>query len=270
MALTSFQRGICRLIADNRIRSGESYVAGAVPLNEITRGTRISQDIDLFHDTSEAVAETFALDRDLIEGRGFSLTIRRSLPGFVEALVQKGEDRTSIQWTSDSAYRFFPLLTHPDFGLTLHPVDLATNKVLALVGRLEPRDWVDVIRSHANIQPLGLLAWAASGKDPAFSPSSILAQAKRTARYTGDELSELAFDGPPPDAAFLAQQWRTMLAEAEEMVSLLPPSESGKCVLTQEGSLFVGRMADLRLALERDGLFFHRGRVRGAFPTIGG
>src|SRR5262245_44561303 len=33
-------------------------------------------------------------------------------------------------------YRFFPLLEHPDFGLTLHPFDLASNKVLGLAGRL--------------------------------------------------------------------------------------------------------------------------------------
>lgn len=36
-------------------------------------------------------------------------------------------------------------MEHEDLGLTLHPFDLATNKVLALVGRLEVRDWVDVL-----------------------------------------------------------------------------------------------------------------------------
>jgi hypothetical protein len=35
MALTAFQRTICRLLADRRIASGESYVAGAVALNEV-------------------------------------------------------------------------------------------------------------------------------------------------------------------------------------------------------------------------------------------
>ena len=51
-------------------------------------------------------------------------------------------DRESVllQWVKDSAFRFFPLVEHADFGLTLHPFDLATNKVLALVGRLEVRD----------------------------------------------------------------------------------------------------------------------------------
>jgi hypothetical protein len=60
------------------------------------------------------------------------------------------------RWTRDSAYRFFPLVRHPDFGLALHPFDLATNKALALVGQLEVRDWVDLIHASDRIQPLGL------------------------------------------------------------------------------------------------------------------
>lgn len=55
MALTPFQRRICRLIAENRIRSGEGYVAVGVALNTVTAAQRISQDIDLFHDTEAAL-----------------------------------------------------------------------------------------------------------------------------------------------------------------------------------------------------------------------
>jgi hypothetical protein len=51
MPLTAFQRDVCRLIAANRVKSGESYVAGGVALNELTSASRHSQDIDLFHDT---------------------------------------------------------------------------------------------------------------------------------------------------------------------------------------------------------------------------
>lgn len=51
----------------------------------------------------------------------------------------------------DSANRFFPLQPHEDLGLTLHPFDLATDKVPALVGRLEVRDWIDVIASHEHL-----------------------------------------------------------------------------------------------------------------------
>ena len=35
-------------------------------------------------------------------------------------------------------------------GVTLYTVDLATNKVLALVGRIEPRDWIGLIQPHRS------------------------------------------------------------------------------------------------------------------------
>src|SRR5260370_37688965 len=95
-------------------------------------------------------------------------------------------------------------MEHVDFCLTLHPFDLATNIVLALVGRLEARDWVDVIACHQRIQRLGYLAWAASGKDPGFSPAAILEQAGRSARYSAVEIGELSFAGSSPESAELS------------------------------------------------------------------
>jgi hypothetical protein len=53
MAFTEFQRGLCRLIAKNRVAQGESYVARGVALNELIGASRTSRDIDLFHDTRE-------------------------------------------------------------------------------------------------------------------------------------------------------------------------------------------------------------------------
>ncbi len=128
----------------------------------------------------------------------------RERPGFVEAIISRGEARVTMQWTRDSAYRFFPLVEHDVFGLALYPFDLATNKVLALVGRAEVRDWVDVLACHEHLQPLGYLAWAACGKDPGFTPQGILSEAARASRYTDEELSSLAFDGDVPSAADLA------------------------------------------------------------------
>ena len=40
-------------------------------------------------------------------------------------------------------------------GLTLHPFDLATNKVLAMAGRVEVRDWIDVLNCDERLQPFG-------------------------------------------------------------------------------------------------------------------
>ncbi len=55
MALTEFQRDVCRLLAENRIRSGDSYVAGGAALNELLASPRRSRDIDPFHDTQVAL-----------------------------------------------------------------------------------------------------------------------------------------------------------------------------------------------------------------------
>jgi hypothetical protein len=73
MALTGLQRAVCRLLADNRIASGESYVAGGVALNELLAAARISRDVDLFHDTDEALAEGWRADRLVLAARGCSL-----------------------------------------------------------------------------------------------------------------------------------------------------------------------------------------------------
>jgi hypothetical protein len=239
-----------------------------VALNELIAAARISRDIDLFHDTDEAVAASWRADRLLLEASGFGVFVVRERPTFVEAEVGKGSERVLLEWGRDSAFRFFPLQRHDEFGLTLHPFDLAANKVLALVGRLEVRDWVDVIASQDRLQPLGYLAWAACAKDPGFSPAAILEGAARSGRYSTEEMRQLSFAGEPPDAAELGRAWHRILDSARQVVSILPPEEVGTCVLDESGSLFRGSAVELGEALSRKGIFFHQGRIRGALPQL--
>lgn len=230
MAITEFQRIICRRIANARIASGESYVAGGTAPNTVVQAPR---------DTKEALANTWAADRAEL-AKDLEIEIRRERPTYVEAIVKQGSASVIMEWVCDSAFRFFPLIEHEDFGLTLHPFDLATNKVLALVGRVEVRDWIDIMHCSDNIQHLGYLAWAASGKDPGYSPAMILAEAKRSARYSQTEVAALAFDGPVPDAAALSAKWKSVLREADAIIENLPPAEVGRCVLSRAGELFHG------------------------------
>jgi hypothetical protein len=268
MALTEFQRGVCRLLAENRIRSGESYVAGAAALNELVHAPRRSRDLDLFHDTEQALAASWRADRELLEARGFGLLIVRERPTFVEAEVRRDGDAVIVQWAHDSAYRFFPLVRHEELGLVLHPFDLATSKVLALVGRVEPRDFVDTLTCDRDVQPLGCLAWAACGKDPGWSPAAILEQASRSVRYTEAELSGLDFEGEPPRAVELSRRWHEALDAARETVALLPAREAGRAVMVKDGGLFREGPARLREALAMDRLSFHEGSIGGAFPRV--
>ena len=268
MALTPFQRTICRVLADHRIQSGEAYVAGGAALNELAGAGRLSRDIDLFHDTDEALQATWRADRSVLEDRGFDVHVRRLHPSLIEAEVRGQGDVVRVDWARDSSFRFFPLMTHPEFGLTLHPVDLATNKVLALIGRVEVRDWIDVITSDARIQPLGYLAWAACGKDPGFSPASILEHAARTSRYSIAEVAGLAFEGDPPDAAELSRTWHRMLVDAKVITETLPSMQAGTCVLSLNGDLCRAVPSDLPALVAEGSLLFHTGTIRGVFPQL--
>jgi hypothetical protein len=188
-------------------------------------------------------------------------------PSFIQATVQGRNESVVLEWARDSAFRFFPLVEHPDFGLTLHPFDLATNKVLALVGRLEVRDWIDVLQRDVRLQPLGYLAYAACGKDPGFTPGGILDHAAR-ARYSAVEVAALVFGGAAPDAADLSRRWRRALALGRETVDALPAEAAGHCVLWRGGGLFRGELAELASALSAKEIRFHPGSIRGALPRL--
>lgn len=268
MAVTPFQRTLCRLLAEDRRACGESYVAGGVALGAALDTGRLSRDLDLFHDTTQAVAASWDRDRQTMEASGYRVMPQRERPGFVQATVSLGDTSLLVEWVHDSAYRFFPLVEDDDLGLTLHPFDLATNKVLALVGRVEVRDWVDVLACDRLLQPFGYLAWAACGKDPGFSPQALLGHARRTTHYAADEVASLAFDGEPPDVVALGQQWRRALEDAAEIVAALPVQHVGTVVLTSNGELARLDPMGLREANRRDELRFHHGRVSGAWPTM--
>lgn len=100
-----------------------------------------------------------------------------------------------------------PSVRDPLGGLLLHPVDLAINKVPALTGRDEPRDFVDTLFVHRTVLPLAGLCWAAVGKDPGLSPLSLLELLKRRGRYRPEDFDRLhlvqPFDLPGAKA-----EWR--------------------------------------------------------------
>jgi hypothetical protein len=116
MALTIFQRGVCRLLADHRIASGESYVAGATALNELIAASRVSMDIDPFHDTDEALEASWDADRHVLDTHRLEIRVIRERRGFVEAEVAKGGETVLVQWARDSAFRFFPSSRIPTSG----------------------------------------------------------------------------------------------------------------------------------------------------------
>lgn len=135
------------------------------------------------------------------------------------------------------------------------------------MGRREVRDWVDVLECDRSLQPLGYLAWASCGKDPGFSPASILDHAARMTRFADREIEELAFAGPPPKASELARRWHEALDAARAVIEVLPPEEAGTCVLLGEDLCRLG-VEGLQGALEREAIRYRTGSIGGAFPTF--
>lgn len=267
MALTAYQITILKLLSDRRRKDGESYIAGGVALNAALNAPRLSHDIDIFHDTAQALASTWLADSSCLEKNGYSIQIVRENPSYIEATIHQNSNITLIQWVRDSAFRFFPLIEDDVFGLTLHPFDLATNKILALAGRLEPRDWVDVIECHRSLQPLGYLLWAACGKDPGINPEMVLSDASRL-HYSNEEIDTLVFENNRPHCAQLSQEWKCAISSGREIVEILPEEHIGKCILNTDGTFFSESSSRFLSRLESNTILFHEGAIGGTWPQI--
>jgi hypothetical protein len=270
MALTEYQRNIVTLLASRRKQEGVSYIAGGSVLNYFLQATRKSRDIDIFHDTTESLQSSWFSDRQALEHAGFDVTIVREAVSFIEADIKQGSKTVTILWVRDSAYRFFPLQEDDTFGLTLHPFDLATNKVLAAVGRLEPRDWIDTLNCHKNLQKFGYLIWAACGKDPGVNPEMIFNESSRM-HYAQEEIDMLDFENTPPSAAQLSRDWKEAISEAKQIVNLLPETTLGTCLLSKDtGSLYNKTSTEIEDDLSSGTIYFHKGTIGGVWPQVRG
>lgn len=210
----------------SRNRTFDSYLAGGAAILIEPNTTRFSRDLDYFHDSEARVAEAFAADRRLLDREGYSIGVDLNQPGFVRAVVRKGEDSTKIEWARDSAWRFMPTICDERVGFVLHPVDLAVNKILALAGRDEPRDVLDVLHFHRRVLALGALCWAACGKDPGFTPLSLLELLRRRGRVRKEDLARLDLV-VPIDLQVLKQEWLEALDSVESFVTSRPSEEIG-------------------------------------------
>jgi len=256
--LTNYQASLTRLLSENR--TFDSYLAGGAAILIEPNTTRFSRDLDYFHDSEARVAEAFAADRLLLKSSGYAIDVDLNQPGFVRAIVRKGEHATKVEWARDSAWRFMPTMRDDRVGFLLHPVDLAVNKVLALAGRDESRDVLDALHLHRHVLMLGAMCWAACGKDPGFSPLSLLELLRRRGRVRAEDLARLDLS-EPIDLQVLKGVWLEALDSVEPFVTSLPPEEIGCLYHSASQRAFV----DPREATDA---VPHFGRPGGVLPRV--
>lgn len=261
MPLTPFQREVARILAKHR--NPESYVAGGAVINRGPGGVRVSDDLDIFHDIAASVAVSAEVDARALREAGYALKWTLQGEAIFRAEVTRGDDRVRLDWTSDSAFRFFPVVPDDEFGYCLHPADLATNKVLALAGRVEVRDFLDVLLLDRTYLSLGAMIWAACGKDQGYTPGLLLDFTNRHSRFQQVDLeSENLVQRV--DLVELKRQWLTARERAERLFEQLPPEELGCLYLdANQRPVTPNPRAPTFPQLVR-----HFGSVRGAWPKL--
>lgn len=259
MPLTDLQRDVLAVVGGNR--TPDSYLAGGAALHFTPNSTRFSDDLDFFNDSVNRVASAYADDLATLVGAGFTVDVEISQPGFVRAIVRRVEDATRIDWAHDSAWRFMPPVRDAIGGFLLHDVDLAVNKTLALAGRDEPRDFVDILFVHERVLPLGALVWAAVGKDPGFNPLSLLELLKRRGRHRPEEINRLDMVAPF-DLEQAKQVWLGALSDADTFVRSRNVEELGCLYYSARAQRFVVPRTDA----ERSEVSVHHGSPGGVLP----
>ncbi len=222
MPLSELQAAILHWLAAHR--NLESYVARAAVLYR--DGPRFSSDVDIFHDREEAVVRAADADAAVLSSNRFAVQWVRREPGIHIATVERDGGATRLEWARDSDFQFFPAIADELFGYRLHIADIATNKALAAGGRREPREVLDLLYIHGRHLPLGAVIWAAVGKDPGYSPESLICEIRRNARYRADDYADLAL-AEPVDAGDVARRLRKALDEAEAFVGAMPAGKEG-------------------------------------------
>ena len=255
MPLSKVQTAVLQLLASRR--DPENYVAGATPLNR--DAPRYSGDIDIFHDREERVSHAAMKDAATLEAAGYVVTWLRQLPLIYAAAVTSQGSGTRLEWVADNDFRFFPTIPDETFGYLLHPVDLATNKVMAAAGGREVRDLVDLVTMHETILPLGAVVWAAVEKSPGFTPEGLIAEIRRNSHYPAAEWNAPQMS-EPFDPKAITTRLRAILDDAEDFAARMPTGKIG--LLFLQGNDVVQPEPDRLRDYQT-----HSGRRRGQWPS---
>jgi hypothetical protein len=111
----------------------------------------------------------------------------------------------------------------------------STNKALALAGRTEIRDYLDILYLHGHYLSVGTICWGACGKDQGFTPLSLLDFAKRHMKFrqedlAGENLATAITLGEMKD------RWFEAVQQAETLIAALPGHEVGCLYLDSQGN----------------------------------
>ncbi len=259
--LSHFQKELLKVLCKNRTE--DSHLAGGSALHFEADSIRYSEDLDFFHDSDIRVASAFAEDQSLLLDKKYKVNVEIRQPGYIRALVTKADGATKVEWAQDSSWRFMPVDYIEDVGYVLHKIDLVINKLLALAGRDEARDYLDVLYTHENILSLGAQVWAACGKDPGLSPQSLLELLKRRGKYHPEDFDRLHLT-QNVDLKDLKKRWLAAIQKAEIFIAKAPTKDLGCLYFSKSKNQFVSPDFESESA----DIVVHFGKKAGILPIL--
>ena len=206
--LSPLQEQVAAIFAGLEEAEGFALAGGAALIvrGDVRRETR---DLDFFGLTPAAVDRLVpAVDRALREA-GLTVHHIQENPGFARLVVESTDDRTEVDLGADA--RLFPA-EQSRLAPTLTGEELAVDKVLAVFGRAEARDFIDLMALESRYG-LDRLFELASEKDRGFTPGMFSDMLTRFDRLRRDEFG---LDEPNHDALRReVARWRERAIELE-------------------------------------------------------
>lgn len=187
-------------------------LAGAGALIAFGLVDRATRDLDYFATSADEVDAFLPSLVDALVGDGLEVTVERASSGFARLVVRLEGAVSEVDLAYD--YRLLPTEYGP-LGPTLAAEEVAADKVLAIFGRAEPRDFADL----AAVEPqwgLDHLLRRAAEKDNGFDLRYFLANLDVAERVADDQFRVPVELVPTVRAA--ANRWkahvRSLIAES--------------------------------------------------------
>jgi len=204
--LSRLQEQVAGIIAGLNEAEGFALAGGAAL---ILRGVvrRSTHDLDFFGLTTTAVDKLVPAVEDALRAAGLTVEHVQRSPGFARLLVEHDGEVTEVDIAADA--RLFP--AQPGrLAATLSGEELAVDKVLAIFGRAEARDFEDLMALEPRYG-FDRLCELAAEKDRGFLPEVLAEMLGHFGRLRRDEF-ELD-DARYQELAHLVEGWRERARE---------------------------------------------------------